>query len=82
MNDEAGPPALGRFGVWRHASGLSPANAAAIEQIGYGTIWIGGSPPADLALAERLLDVTEHLTVATDIVNIWNSPADEVAASL
>ena len=74
-------PQLGQFGVWRHAGGLAPDVGAAIESAGYGAIWIGGSPPADLEIAERLLDATSTITVATGIVNIWTAPADEVATS-
>ncbi|MFC9761266.1 LLM class F420-dependent oxidoreductase [Rhodococcus jostii] len=74
-------PQLGQFGVWRHAGGLAPEVGASIESAGYGTIWIGGSPPADLDVAERLLDATSTITVATGIVNIWTAPADEVATS-
>ncbi len=74
-------PTVGRIGFWRGGSLLTPEMAAAVEQLGYGALWIGGSPDADLAVAERLLDATEHVTVATGIVNIWKSPAAEVAAS-
>nr|WP_271209552.1 LLM class F420-dependent oxidoreductase [Rhodococcus wratislaviensis]GLK34154.1 LLM class F420-dependent oxidoreductase [Rhodococcus wratislaviensis] len=74
-------PQLGQFGVWRHAGGLAPEVGAAIESAGYGAIWIGGSPPADLEIAERLLDATSTITVATGIVNIWTAPADEIATS-
>lgn len=74
-------PDLGRIGFWRGATLLTPELAAAVERLGYGTIWIGGSPDADLAIAEQLLDATDHVTVATGIVNIWKSPAADVAAS-
>ena len=74
-------PDFGRLGFWRPAALLTPEMAAAVERLGYGTIWIGGSPEADLAIAEQLLDATESVTVATGIVNIWKSPATEVAAS-
>jgi hypothetical protein len=36
-----------------------------VEALGYGAIWIGGSPPADLFLAQELLDATMRLAVAT-----------------
>ncbi|GAA4993561.1 LLM class F420-dependent oxidoreductase [Pseudonocardia tropica] len=72
---------LGRYGVWRHETGLSPELAAEIEKLGFTAVWIGGSPPGDLALAESLLDATTSLAVATGIVNIWATPADEVAES-
>ena len=74
-------PAFGRLGFWRGGALLTPEMAAAVERLGYGTIWIGGSPDADLAIAEQLLDATENVTIATGIVNIWKSPAAEVAAS-
>lgn len=70
---------LGRYGIWRHETGLSAELAALIESLGFGTVWIGGSPPGDLRLAESMLDATSSLTVATGIVNMWSTPADEVA---
>lgn len=74
---------LGQIGVWRGAgrSPLSPELAVALEQLGYGTLWVGGSPDGSLADIERLLDATTTLTLATGIVNIWQDPADVVAAS-
>lgn len=72
---------LGRYGVWRHATGLTPDLAREIETLGFGTVWIGGSPSGDLRLAEDLLDATTSLTVATGIVNMWSTPAAEVAPS-
>jgi probable F420-dependent oxidoreductase len=56
-------------------------HATGIERLGYGTLWLGGSPRADLQHAEELLDATSTLTVATGIVNIWRAPVDELAAS-
>jgi probable F420-dependent oxidoreductase len=72
---------LGRFGVWRTAAGLGPELAVEIERLGYGAIWIGGSPGADLALAESMLAGTERIAVATGVVNMWTAPADAVAES-
>ena len=73
--------APGRYGIWAGGAQLSPELAATIEQLGYGAVWIGGSPPADLELPESLLAATDHLVVATGIVNMWGSPAAEVATS-
>lgn len=73
--------AVGPIGVWRASGLLTPDIASSIEKLGYSTLWIGGSPAADLAGAEELLDATEHLTVATGIVNIWTAPAVEIAES-
>jgi probable F420-dependent oxidoreductase len=72
---------LGKVGIWRHPSGLTPEVVAEVEALGYGTIWVGGSPPGDLAFAEHLLDTTEHITVATGIVNVWQDDAATVGAS-
>lgn len=72
---------LGRYGIWQGTWQLDPELARNIESLGFGTIWIGGSPPGDLALAESLLDATENIVIATGIVNMWSTPADEVAAS-
>ncbi|NEW39076.1 LLM class F420-dependent oxidoreductase [Nocardia cyriacigeorgica] len=72
---------LGRFGVWRGYQGFTPEDARELEGLGYSTLWLGGSPPADLPVIEDLLAATEALHVGTSIVNIWTAPAAEVAAS-
>jgi probable F420-dependent oxidoreductase len=72
---------LGRLGIWRPWSMLDGALAKDLEDLGYGAIWIGGSPRGDMKVAERLLAATDRLVVATGIVNMWTTPADEVAAS-
>jgi probable F420-dependent oxidoreductase len=69
------------IGLWRGGALLTPELAVAVERLGFETVWIGGSPAADLGIAERLLDATERIRVATGIVNIWTAPAAEVAAS-
>jgi len=76
-----GTPDLGRVGVWGHASVLTPDLAHDLEQLGYGTLWIGGSPAADLAPVEAALDATERIVLATGIVNIWTADARALAAS-
>jgi probable F420-dependent oxidoreductase len=72
---------VGEFGVWVRWTGITPEQARQIEQLGYGALWLGGSPPAELPLVEDLLAATESLIVGTSIVNIWTAPAPEVAAS-
>jgi probable F420-dependent oxidoreductase len=72
---------LGSVGVWRGVKAVDAAMARSIEELGYGTVWQGGSPGSDLRPAEGLLDATESLVVATGIVNIWNSDAAELADS-
>ena len=73
--------ALGTHGVWRHAAGLTPDLARGIEELGFGALWVGGSPPGDLVLIESLLQATDRIAVATGIVNMWAVPADTVAAA-
>ncbi|KMO69030.1 LLM class F420-dependent oxidoreductase [Mycolicibacterium obuense] len=83
MSESEGPslkPALGRYGVWT-GQPVTPEQAADIEKLGYGTVWVGASPAADLAFVEPILEKTETLQVATGIVNIWTADANEVAES-
>ncbi len=72
---------LGRFGVFRRGTLLTPDLAARLEALGYGAIWIGGSPSGDLTIVEDLLDATSTITIATGIVNIWKDDAPTVAES-
>ena len=72
---------LGRIGIWRHATGLTPELAAEVEALGYGAIWVGSSPDGGLGVVERLLDATDHIAVATGIVNVWKDDAATVGAS-
>lgn len=77
-------PTLGAFGVFRlfqQWQQLSAAQLKDIEALGYGAIWAGGSPPAELDWVESILEATEKLKVATGIVNIWSSAAGRVAES-
>jgi probable F420-dependent oxidoreductase len=70
---------LSKLGVWTtyHQIGEQRAGEAArvVEQLGYGTFWLGGSPR--LSAVRPLLEATERLVVATGIVNVWqHQPAD------
>lgn len=71
-------PDLGRFGVWTFGV-PQPDQVAEIEKLGYGAVWIGGSPKGNLEYVEPLLEATENLQLATGIVNVWTAEADEVA---
>ncbi len=73
---------LGRFGVWRSVSLVTPDLARSLEGLGFGALWLGGSPSGDLAVVDELLSATTTLIVATGIVNIWQSDPHEVAVSL
>jgi probable F420-dependent oxidoreductase len=71
-------PDLGRFGVWTFGA-PEPEQAEEIEKLGYGALWIGGSPAGDLNYVEPILERTETLQVATGIINVWTAPAEQVA---
>ncbi|MEV5602537.1 TIGR03620 family F420-dependent LLM class oxidoreductase [Streptomyces sp. NPDC052299] len=79
---------FGRIGIWSGALHSSRVDAdgrkaiaeaaAEIEALGYGTLWLGGSPsPEDAA---EIVAATRTITVATGILSIWNHTAEEVAA--
>ncbi len=71
-------PDLGRYGVWTFGV-PKPEQAAEIERLGYGALWVGGSPAGDLNFVEPLLEATENLQVATGIINVWTAEAEQVA---
>ncbi|MTD54330.1 LLM class F420-dependent oxidoreductase [Amycolatopsis pithecellobii] len=73
-------PDLGRYGVFG-VGAPAPQQAKEIEALGYGAVWVAGSPPAELDWAEGLLDATTTLRVATGIVNIWSTDPAAVAES-
>jgi probable F420-dependent oxidoreductase len=77
--------ALGRIGIWsselRYGDRQTAlAEAAALEALGYGAIWIPGGIGGEIfADAAALLDATDQIAVATGILNVWMHPAAEVA---
>lgn len=72
---------LGRVGVWRRAQQVSPEFTVEMEKLGYGAVWVGGSPDGRLDAVEALLGATGRIAVATGIVNMWKDDAATVAAS-
>lgn len=77
-------PDLGTFGVFGHFeqwAKFSPGQLQEIEALGFGALWAGGSPPADLAWVEPILAATETLQVATGIVNVWTAAPGPTAES-
>lgn len=71
-------PDLGRYGVWTFGA-PKPEQAVEIEKLGYGAVWVGGSPAGNLEYVDPILEQTETLQVATGIINVWTAPAAEVA---
>jgi len=80
-------PEWGRYGVWASQriwpteAGEIAEAAIELEELGYSSAWIGGSPPDDLALAETILAATTTLVVGTSIVDIWRSDPAVAGAS-
>ncbi len=71
----------GLLGAHLREHEVTPESAAEVERAGYGTLWLDASPPADLTLAEELLDATTRLVVGTSVVNVWTAGAETIAAS-
>jgi probable F420-dependent oxidoreductase len=72
---------IGRFGIWKRAADVTTGLASTVEELGYRALWIGGSPPGDLAIVEEALAATETIGIATGIVNMWREDAVTVAQS-
>lgn len=69
------------MGLYSMFEQLTPEQLREIEALGYGALWAGGSPPAELRWVEPLLGATDTLQVATAIVNIWTAAAGPTAES-
>lgn len=78
---------LSRLGLWIGRRRLPEdaaelrAIGAGVEELGVASLWIGSSPPADLAIIEALLAGGSRLRVGTSITNIWFADPDELAAA-
>ncbi|MGH2886536.1 MAG: TIGR03620 family F420-dependent LLM class oxidoreductase, partial [Solirubrobacteraceae bacterium] len=72
---------LGEFGVWTTYRAIGEENAGAaarlVEDLGFGTFWLGGSP--QLPALRPLLEASERIVVATGILNVWASESERVA---
>jgi len=69
---------LREIGIWTSYRSIGDENAGEAaklaEELGFGAFWLGGSPL--LPAVRPLLQATEHLIVATGILNVWaNEPA-------
>jgi probable F420-dependent oxidoreductase len=73
---------LGDVGIWTTYRAIGEPNAgeaaAVVEQLGFGTFWLGGSPR--LPGVRPLLEATERIVVATSIVNVWAYEPAQLAA--
>ncbi|MEU8549814.1 TIGR03620 family F420-dependent LLM class oxidoreductase [Streptomyces roseoverticillatus] len=77
-------------GVWSTAfthgdPDRARAAACELEELGYGTLWLGGvpggNPGGDLHSSLNLLTATRHAIVAPSCVSIWNLPPGRLAAA-
>jgi probable F420-dependent oxidoreductase len=78
---------LGRLGVWWSGAWQGDDEsldvAAELEDMGYGALWSsGGFSPGLSDQFGQLLGATDHIVVASGIVSIWTSPADEIARAV
>ena len=77
---------LGRIGIWTTALDFQPAAearkaAAALEELGYGAIWMGESVRREVfANAAILLSATQRIVVASGIANMYARDAWTMAA--
>ncbi|MEU4744723.1 TIGR03620 family F420-dependent LLM class oxidoreductase, partial [Actinosynnema sp. NPDC023658] len=72
---------LGRYGVWDRAArwGGRGEDAAELEELGFGALWLGGMPDGSvLTTVSALLDATAKIAVATSVLDVWTTPAGEV----
>jgi probable F420-dependent oxidoreductase len=73
---------LGLYGVWTGYATIGEENAAEaaalVQDLGFGTLWLGGSPR--LPALRPLLTSADRITVATGIVNVWQYDPTDLAA--
>ena len=59
---------IGPIGIWMPRRFGAQA-AGEIEALGYGALWLGGSPSVDDA--RPFLEASSTMVVATGILNVW-----------
>ncbi|QQN78563.1 LLM class F420-dependent oxidoreductase [Streptomyces sp. XC 2026] len=76
---------IGRIGIWTpvlrsedpERRALITEAATELDRLGYGAIWLGGSPHVRDTVP--LLEATSRIVVATGILSIWNDEPADVA---
>lgn len=70
-------------GSWEVVDDPASNAAAEVESLGYGAIWSsGGFNPGLSTRFGRILTATDHIEVASGIVNIWRTSPAEVARAV
>ena len=73
---------LGEIGIWIRGQDARGDDAGdrvrEMEALGYGTLWVGGSPA--VPQVRPYLEATGTICVATGILNVWQHEPAEVAA--
>jgi probable F420-dependent oxidoreductase len=76
------------YGLWVRGPRLPSGGAeladlaAELDESPFGTMWLGGSPGADLPHVRELLGGSRRLVVGTSILNVWLTPAPDVAPAV
>ena len=70
----------GNYGVWRVSTLVDVPFAQAVERLGFGSLWLGGSPDEFAPQVVELLEATDSLVVATGIASIWKTEPSRAAA--
>ncbi|MFE9250430.1 LLM class F420-dependent oxidoreductase [Streptomyces sp. NPDC007088] len=73
---------VGRFGIWDHnlartARTEAVETVAELEELGFGTVWLGGN--SSVEAAAPLVRGTSRIIVANGILSIWEHEARDVA---
>jgi probable F420-dependent oxidoreductase len=81
LKQRIGPLGVWSFSLSRESASFERAAAAELEDLGYGTLWLGEAPWTKEALvhAALVLHGTRRLVVATGIANIWARDATAAA---
>src|SRR3954469_2521053 len=66
---------IGRIGIWKSRSQGGPGVVPEVEALGFGALWLGGSP--SLEQTRPYVEAGRTLPIATGILNVWqHDPAD------
>jgi len=69
---------IGKIGIWKSRR-TGTDGVREVEALGYGALWLGGSPSVEQA--REYVEVGTTLPVITGILNVWqHEPADVAAA--